>query len=408
MSNSINLPTLRGKMGDWLYYVTLISFNELAKRIEMADEIHESREMREWIQRKVLPKRITNIVDYLLNQEQRFFNSIILGIYDGSPQWQELDVENRIGDEKWNEKDIDNFNRTFGILRLSGNEKIFAIDGQHRIKAIKEAIRKDDNLAKEENTVIFVAHKNDIEGKIRTRRLFSTLNRYAKPVSLFEIIALDEEDNCAIITRKLIEEFPLFKKRILLHKNRSINVSNKDSFTTIMTLYDIVKTLLTNKKIAGIQTKGNDSKNFISIRVDNDKIKDNYDACIKVFSRVIESINSLNTFFYNESEVEREKDSTSLLFRPIGQNIFFDVLKVSFVYKKQKEALDYFIKDDFNLKNETWKKIFFDPEFKTLKTNKTNQKYATQLILKHLGIEVKLSKKDKENFENFGIDYKNI
>jgi len=30
--NKLILPTLRGKMGDWFYYVALMSFKEVAKR----------------------------------------------------------------------------------------------------------------------------------------------------------------------------------------------------------------------------------------------------------------------------------------------------------------------------------------------------------------------------------------
>ena len=49
----------------------------------------------------------------------------------------------------------------------------------------------------------------------RTRRLFTTLNRYAKPVKKSEIIALDEDDIIAIITRELVEKYPLFREKFL-------------------------------------------------------------------------------------------------------------------------------------------------------------------------------------------------
>ena len=29
----INLPCLRGKMGDWIYYVTLFKFNDVSERV---------------------------------------------------------------------------------------------------------------------------------------------------------------------------------------------------------------------------------------------------------------------------------------------------------------------------------------------------------------------------------------
>lgn len=91
MSNSeknilkpLHLPTLRGRMGDWIYYVTILKFEDVAERVSMAFEIHKSRKLSEWIQRQ-LTNRTSDITAYLESQEQRFFNSLILGIYGGSP-----------------------------------------------------------------------------------------------------------------------------------------------------------------------------------------------------------------------------------------------------------------------------------------------------------------------------------
>jgi DNA sulfur modification protein DndB len=248
--NKLILPTLRGKMGDWMYYVTLMPFKEVAKRISVADEIHKDKGLSRMIQRKVT-SRTKDIANYLKTQDQRFFNSLILGIYGGSPKWQEIDIDKKTNG--LNEQQLDYLNRTFGILTLDGEEKIFAIDGQHRSIAIRDAIQEDVSLSEEEIAVIFVAHKQSLDGEIRTRRLFSTLNRYAKPVSISEIIALDEEDNCAIVTRNIVEYFELLKGKIIFNQNRSINRQNNTAFTTIIVLYDLVKILLTNAPIYGIK-----------------------------------------------------------------------------------------------------------------------------------------------------------
>ena len=61
----------------------------------------------------------------------------------------------------------------------------------------------------------------------RVRRLFSTLNRYAKPVSMRDIIALDEDDIIAIASRELIDNHPLFSnERILDIRNKAIPETN--------------------------------------------------------------------------------------------------------------------------------------------------------------------------------------
>src|SRR5699024_5656182 len=103
-----------------------------------------------------------------------------------------------------------------GLLDFPGNHKIFPVDGQHRVEGIKAALLEKPELKDQKIAVIFIGHKNDEAGKQRTRRLFTTLNRYAKPVLLDDIIALDEDDVVAITTRFLLEEYDLFTgKRVV-------------------------------------------------------------------------------------------------------------------------------------------------------------------------------------------------
>jgi DNA sulfur modification protein DndB len=400
MSSSIKLPCLRGKMGDWFYYVSLMSFKELAARTSMVPDIHKSKELSHWIQREV-SDRTDDIVKYLMEQEQRFFNAIIFGIYGGKPQWQELDIDDKV--PGLTEQERDYFGKTFGILSLSGGEAIFSIDGQHRTKAIKDAIKQKKELETEEVTVIFLAHKKTADGEIRTRRLFSTINRYAAPVKISEIIALDEEDNCAILTRKLIENSSLFENKILFSKTRSISPTNTDAFTNIILLYDIITIILTDRKILNLKVQGYPLDKYISRR-DTEPNLDNDDIKLQIyFKKVFESIPSLKKFFFTKNKINREDEKTSLLFRPIGQTIMFSVLKIATDYSKFNAALKYFSKDTFNIVNPVWRNIFYESELGTLKTEKSLQKYAIQLILLHLKIDVPLTKKDKIVFDNFGI-----
>jgi len=402
MNNAIKLPCLRGRMGDWFYYVSLMSFKEIANRASMVPDIHKNKELSRWIQREV-SDRTEDIVSYLVEQEQRFFNAIIFGIYGGKPQWQELDIDEKVKD--FSEEERDYLGKTFGILSLSGGEEIFAIDGQHRTKAIQDAIKKDKELETEEVAVIFLAHKKTVEGEIRTRRLFSTLNRYAAPVTISEIIALDEEDNCAILTRRLIEDSDLFRDKIVFSKTRSLNPQNREAFTNIILLYDIVAIILTDKKVLNFSVTGYPFSKFTSRRESEENIVKQTKQLVAFFTKVFSAVPSLKRFFFEKNIVNREDKKTSLLFRPIGQTIMFSVLKIAQENKKLNKALEYFAKDNFNLQNGTWKQIFFDAEIETLKTDKSLQKFAIQLILHHLNIGVKMTKKDKDVFNNFNIDY---
>ena len=64
------------------------------------------------------------------------------------------------------------------------------------------------------------------------------MNRYAKPVSFTEIIALDEDDVVAIACRDLLENHPLFKQgRVSLEKRKSLAPKDRKSFTSITAVY---------------------------------------------------------------------------------------------------------------------------------------------------------------------------
>ena len=141
------------------------------------------------------------------------FRQRLRQLKDGVPTWHEVRLEYDDGSEFYN----------LGILELSGDEKIFPVDGQHRVEGIKKVVSESGKYDNEQIPVIFVSHKTDDAGMQRSRRLFSTLNRYAKPVSMRDIIALDEDDIVAIASRELIDTHPLFSKdRLLDSKTKAV------------------------------------------------------------------------------------------------------------------------------------------------------------------------------------------
>ena len=136
--NQLMLPAIRSQMGDWKYYISSMRMEDIAKRVSYAQEIHKRRELNELLQREV-SNRKKYIVKYLETQEQRFFNSIIVGVYKGSPEWYELAIGKN---ENFDPEYLPEYmKRAIGFLLLCGKEKLFAIDGQHRVAAIKDAVR---------------------------------------------------------------------------------------------------------------------------------------------------------------------------------------------------------------------------------------------------------------------------
>jgi DNA sulfur modification protein DndB len=245
----MKLPAIRAKIGNWTYYSSILTFEEVNKYVEKIDgQLHKSKGLRDLIQRS-LTNNYESIRDYILHQNERFFNAIVLAVYDGIPSWIEVELE--FGEEEF-------FN--LGFLDFPGNQKIFPIDGQHRVEGIKAALLANPELKNEKIPVVFVGHSNSDSGMQRSRRLFTTLNRYAKPVTMDDIIALDEDDSVAIITRNLLENFDLFTKdQVTKSQNKAILETDKKSITSIITLYqcntELLKLFRKNRNSNGTITK---------------------------------------------------------------------------------------------------------------------------------------------------------
>jgi DNA sulfur modification protein DndB len=99
----------------------------------------------------------------------------------------------------------------------------------------------------EQVSPIFVAHELTQPGLERTRRLFTTLNRYAKPVSQRDLIAQDEDDVVAIVVRRLIDGEPLLRERISDAIGTSLPQGDNVSVTTLPALYEAMDRILRNR-----------------------------------------------------------------------------------------------------------------------------------------------------------------
>ena len=385
-SNELIIPALRAHMGDWIYYVTFLRMDQIADKIHIAENIHSSNVLKDMIQHQIAT-RSGQISDYLLRQPQRFFNSLIVEVYGGSPDWYELKIgANRHLDAPEIPSDLEG---VLGILCLDGSQTFFAIDGQHRVEGIKQALEKDSKLEREEVSVIFVAHQNDSVGMERTRRLFTTLNRYAKPVSKSEIIALDEDDIIAITTRELVEKHPLFQEKISLLKTKAVSVNDNRSFTTIITLYDVLEILL--KK-----TKG--WTEFKRHRPDDITIDEFYANSVQFWNTLIECFPPLEKIVASKPEENiagcfRNRDGGHLLFRPVGLLIIAQVVRLAKDSgMPEKVVIKRISEVSMELTDKPWVGLLWDKTNKRMISGTTPQKVAKQLLFYIIGGDLSVIK----------------
>lgn len=324
------LPALRGIMGKWVYYSCLMPLDEIAARVRYADEIHEHKALSDMIQRKLKTGRSKEIAAYLENQPDRFFNSLVVATYKGEPNWIGLTdlraKKSQVALADLSEETV----ASVGFLTLRGDEELFALDGQHRLAGIKRAFDEgvQDESGYDEISVIFVSHKDTKVGLERTRRLFTTLNKTARPVSKGDIIALDEDDVMALSVRWLIEHTRLFSgKRIAFVATNNLPTTNKSSLTTIGNLYDLLLKLFTQA-----DTELQDTRvNLTRVRPVDDDLKAYFELSKNYFTLMKKHFPELKSFFEaSDSTVPvskfRGNHGGSALYRPIGLDIFTQVI----------------------------------------------------------------------------------
>lgn len=248
--SELTLPALRGVMGDWIYYSCLMDRKILGGRVRYARELYQHKGLSTMIQRQLDNKRRTEIADYLRDQPQRFFNSLVIATYDGDPNWVSLDSIQGPTPPGIIESLTPEMVGSIGFLMFRGDEKLFAVDGQHRLAGIRKVLEDDETHEDDDDiSVLILAHRTNAAGLERTRRLFTTLNKTARPVSKGDIIALDEDDVMAICVRELVEKNRLFQdSRLLFVAGNNMPARNRDSLTTIGNLYDVLTILFTKSE----------------------------------------------------------------------------------------------------------------------------------------------------------------
>jgi DNA sulfur modification protein DndB len=204
--NFVTYPSLKCQMGSWIYYVTCIKAVDIVKLVHFAHECFPENELDKVLQRR-LTDRSLEIAAYLDLNEQRFFGSLILAAYDGEPNFIPINLPDAALLGELSPKP--------GLLRFDGTEKYYALDGQHRLAALQKVVKdKPERYAQDEISAIIVCHTRDDEGIKRARRLFTTLNRYAKKTSKAEDVMMDEDSPADIYTRRLVREHDFFRQRI--------------------------------------------------------------------------------------------------------------------------------------------------------------------------------------------------
>ena len=228
------------------YFSTAMTFSEAARSLHLTSEIPGSEEINwtidELYQRDIDWSRVNGrIVPYLRAKEKpQFFNSLTIALLPYSPD--EGAIRDNFAEADWTPPPLtepSRFQKTMSVgpiqlgywndwsdlhdpgamageIRWNTNQLFgVAIDGQHRLAALKELVGGNEGaprFAKSRIPVILLVFAEDVgfvapqhETQVRLlRRLFIDLNKNAKTVSRARQILLDDSDPHAACVRRLI------------------------------------------------------------------------------------------------------------------------------------------------------------------------------------------------------------
>ena len=392
MSSWTFSPAIRGQFGEWEYYITTMKARDAVRTIKPPSELFEvsARALDQRMQRG-LSSRVAPMVEYL-KQDYRFYGPLIVALKGGDPQFVPLEMA-----EPDQLVPTDAFD--IGVLRFNGTEDYFVLDGQHRLASISEAIENGNDCVKNDDvSIVIIRHEDTEQGKQKSRRVFTHVNRYAKGTTKSENITMDEDDGYAIVTRRLVREHPVLKDKIW-YKTRNLPISGQDDegkiiarecFTTLETVYNCNRAILQNKHQF--------DNNWERIRPDPDQLDQLAEECVEFWDalRRIEPIDlvALGTRKCSEFRPhdQESRGEGHLLFRPIGQETLAEavsaiMLETKPVFGDIDQICQACTGIEWKLASPPWAGLFYGEGGAMLSTNtRKRQSVGSNLLRYMLGV----------------------
>lgn len=340
-------PAIRAKMGDWSYYIVRMKMREVAQEVRIAQDIYPDRTLSSAIQRTLGERRVRKeIVGYLANRSDRFFSSIVVAALEGDPAWTPVEMDHDAVPEVFSR--MAGMNEAFGVLSFGDEPKYYALDGQHRVAAIKLLVSGDADMNPPPgfdkdllSVIVLVREDHDVsteEWLRRYRRLFSSLNRYAKPTDRDTNIIMDEDDLFAILTRRLVTDYdflqaPSTDPNAFRVQTKGKNLKETDEhFTSLQTLYDMTENLLCTHYRSRFGWSDDGSTIDKQIRPSEDAIDRYYEELVAYWDAIRKAIPDLHSIprsmRTHDSDTRDDETQDHLLFWPIGQILMSKAVRI--------------------------------------------------------------------------------
>ena len=372
---------MKANMGNWEYYVTTMKAADLVEYVKFAEEVTPNPELDEILQRN-LAKRSEEIAKFLKTNEERFFGSLILSVYGGSPKFSRVEIDS-IGL-------LGVSNSMVGILQFDGKEDYYVLDGQHRLAAIRSVFAEESEILKNDQiSVVLISHPRDINGIQRARRLFTNLNRYTVKTSKADNIVIDEDDGFAILTRRLVREHDFFNKVIkisrtersgkkLLVTGEALQKSDRDYLATLPTLYECNKNLLSG--VTALYTQAPQK------RPDEEALSTSYQILRNRWDTLLQGIDSFKSNESCPSFDRNPENGGKVIHRPIGLKSITAAAGHIFLKDENIQELIDRANSHSELADYPWCGLLWNPTSQKMESGKARIGVATKVYLSLAGI----------------------
>jgi DNA sulfur modification protein DndB len=339
-----------------------------------------------------------------LNSPHRFLGSLIIAAWGGSPEYTPIAMDDPDGL-------LTGIDRGFGVLTFDGTQQYFALDGQHRLKAIKDAIKTDPEIGKEDVCVLLVSHFDTEDGRTKTRRLFTNINRNAKVTTSAENIALDEDYGINILTRRFLTDHDFLKRDgvVLVFTKQgeegelslagnSIPKTHQKALTSIAVLNDLLKELAFDlpASITAPNARPTDDALEVAYGVLSKRMDEFLDACGNIRQQMLDTASA------RDLRAPKNNEGTGHAFmRPVVQKAVARVVKhiVSQKTLSWEECLDRLSKLDWEIGKAPWVTVYA-PDSDKMLTGKEFTELLFDLLLCHLAPPSKQAiKKARKEFK---------
>ena len=208
-NETYGFDAIRGIQATREFYVAMCPLKIIPK-LFVFNDFDIPPEMR--AQRTLKESRIPAIKDYILNNPKDYIFSSLTASVDGKMKFFPSPA---LGDDA-----------KLGRLYINMDSKLLINDGQHRRKAIEEALKENPELGHEMISVVFFRD----DGLKRSQQMFSDLNKNAVKPSKSLNILYDHRNEASSFIVDMINDLEIFQNRTELEKT-TISNRSKNAFT---------------------------------------------------------------------------------------------------------------------------------------------------------------------------------